>query len=119
MGSSVAEQGLHELLRIESRQVVGLFPDADEFDGNLELLADRNDHTSLRGSVEFGQDDPGALHCFREAFRLTDAVLTGRRIQDQQDFVRCILDLFLDDPADLGQLVHQIRLGLQIGRPCR
>ena len=50
---------------------------------------------------------------FGEVPGLADAVLAGGGVEDQQDFVRGLRDLFAQHAMDLGQLLHQVLLGLQ------
>ena len=52
------KQRLRELLRVEGLQVVRLFAEADEFDGQAEFLLDRHHHAAFARAVELGHD-PG------------------------------------------------------------
>ena len=44
---------------------------------------------------------------------LADGVLAGGGVEDEQHFVRGAGHALLDDAADLGQLAHQVVLGVQ------
>ena len=68
---------------------------------------------ALGRAVELGEDDPRAADRFGEAAGLAQAVLTGRRVEHEQAFVRPVGDFLGDDAANLGQFVHQVLLRLQ------
>ena len=72
------------------------------------------DHDATFGrSVQFGNRQSIHLGCSRKLLGLFKCVLSGRTVQYQQDFVRCIGNHFLHHILDLGQLVHQIDLVMQ------
>ena len=52
----------------------------------------------------------------REQLRLAQAVLAGGRVDGQQRLVRRVGDLLGDHAADLGELGHQVVLGVQPAR---
>ena len=91
----------------------GVSPRPDEFHGDIELIADGDDHAALGGAVEFGEDDAGDADGLAEILRLRDGVLAGGGIEHQQHFVRRAVDALGDDVADFGQLAHQMVLRVQ------
>jgi hypothetical protein len=107
------EQRVDETVAFEQGQVLWLLAQAHVLDGQMELLADGDHDAALGRAVQLGQDDAGTTGSFGKSFRLTDPVLTGRRIQHQQNFVRRFGNLLGDHAVDLGQLTHQIGLRLQ------
>ena len=100
-------------MRVERPEIVEPFADADELDGQPELVGDRDRHASSRGAVELRQRDAGDTGGLTEESRLLQAVLARRRVDDEQGLVRCALDSAGEHPADLGELVHQVRLRVQ------
>jgi len=53
------KDGLDKSCPVEGPQVIHLFPDADEFDGQLQLVGDADHNASLGGTVELCQDNMG------------------------------------------------------------
>src|SRR5439155_10987817 len=58
-------------------------------------------------------DDAGDVDGLAEETRLLEAVLAGGGVEDEQRLVRGALQAVGDDPPDLAQLVHQVRLRVQ------
>src|SRR2546422_9234696 len=56
---SCREQGFHEIVGGEFNEVVEFFADADEANGNLQVFGDSRDDATLRGPIEFRQDQSG------------------------------------------------------------
>ena len=56
---------------------------------------------------------PVTLDGLEEFLGLADGVLAGGGVEDEEDFVGGAGDLLVDDAADLGQLAHQVVLGLE------
>ena len=81
----LVQQCVHERFRIERRQVVRAFTQADELDGNAELLLDSDHDTALCGAVELGQHDTGDVHDIAEDLRLNHTVLAGGRVNHEQN----------------------------------
>ena len=98
---------------VERAQVLDRLPDPDQLDRDPELGADRQGDSALGGAVELGQDDPGEVDGLAEDLRLAQAVLAGRRVDDDQRLGRRLAELLGDHPVDLGELVHQIRAGVE------
>ena len=109
----LVEEGVDEGLRLEECQVVGLLAYADVFDGQAYRLSDRDHNAAFRGTIQFRQDDAGALHGLGEMLGLADPVLARRGIQEQDHLVGRFGDLFPDDAMDLGQFLHEVLLSLQ------
>ncbi len=107
------EEGFDEFFGVEGFDVVGGFADADEFDGDVELVADGDDDAAFGGAVEFGEEDTSDVDGFEEFLGLADGVLAGRRVEHQQHFVWGIGDALFDDAADFGELAHQVVLRVQ------
>jgi len=66
----VREQRRGELLRIKRLQVVGLFAQTDEFDWQAQLLLDRDDHPTLAGTIELGDNQSSEFNGFVKLTRL-------------------------------------------------
>src|SRR5438445_6710738 len=78
---SFLKQRRRELLRVERLQIVRLFADADEFDGQAEFLLKRDDHAAFARAVEFGDDEPRELHRFVKFTRLVQGVHAGGAVE--------------------------------------
>jgi len=83
----LVQQRIDELLGFEGGQIVGSFPQPDQLDRDSQLALDGHDNATLRGSVEFRQDDPGDIDNLRKHSGLHQTVLTRRRIKDEQNFI--------------------------------
>ena len=80
----LAEQRVHERLRVEGRQVVGAFSEPDELDRHAQLALYGDHDAALGGAVELGQHDAGDVDDLAEDARLLQAVLTRGRVEHQQ-----------------------------------
>lgn len=110
----LVQQRVHECFRVERCQVVRAFTQADELDGNAELLLDCDHDTALCGAVELGQHDTGDVHDIAEDLRLNHTVLAGGRINHEQNLGD--RRFLLDNALDLAELIHQTGLILQAAR---
>jgi len=107
------KQRLSKLLGVEGLQVVRLFAEADELDGQAELLLDGDDHAAFAGAVELGHDEAGERDGLVEFARLVQRIHAGAAIEYQQHFVRRAGQLLADDAVELVQLLHEVVLGVQ------
>src|SRR5436190_11016867 len=110
------QEGSREVLRVEGAQVLERFADPDQLDGDPQLAGDRKRDAALRGAVELGQNDAVDGHRLGEELGLAHPVLPRRRVDRQQRLVRGVGHLALDHAPDLGQLGHQLVLGVQAPR---
>src|SRR3954471_6538840 len=102
------DDGVDEGLGVEGREVVGTLTEADELDRHTELALDRDDDAALGRAVELGQDDARHVDRLGEDLGLLQAVLPGRRVEDEEHLVDGAL--LLDDALDLAELVHEADL---------
>src|SRR3954447_8067087 len=112
-GSLGLEEGAREVVWIEWPQVVQLLADADQLHRQAELVRDRHGDAALRGAVELRQRHTADLDGLAEEARLLEAVLPGGRVDHEQRLVRRAFEALPDDAVHLGELVHQVRLGVQ------
>ena len=110
----LVQQRVHECFRVERRQIVRAFTQADELDGNAELLLDSNHDAALCGAVELGQHDTGDIHDIAEDLRLNHTVLAGRRVDNEQNLGD--RRFLLNHALNLAELIHQTGLVLQAAR---
>ena len=71
----VGEEGFDECFGFEWGDVGGGFAEADEFDGDIDLIADADDDPALGAAVQFGEEQAGHVHVLAEDFGLIDGVL--------------------------------------------
>lgn len=110
----LVQQRVHECFGVERCQVVRAFAQADELDGNAELLLNSDHDAALCRAVKLGQHDTGHVHDLTEDLRLDHAVLAGRRVDDQEHLGH--RGFLLNHTLDLTELVHQAGLILQAAR---
>ena len=110
----LVQQRVHECFGVERCQVVRAFAQADELDGNAELLLNSDHDAALCRAVKLGQHDTGHVHDLTEDLRLDHAVLAGRRVDDQEHLGHG--GFLLNHTLDLTELVHQASLVLQAAR---
>ena len=77
------------------------------------MLRDRHDHAAAGRAVELGENDPGAAGGLLEALGLREGILAGGGIDDEEHFMGRFRDELRDHAADLGELLHEIRLRLE------
>src|SRR5262249_9798341 len=80
------EHGVNERLRVERREIVHPLTEPYVADRQTKLGTDCQGDTALRGTVELGQHHAGRLNHLTKYARLIQCVLSGGRIDDQQDF---------------------------------
>ena len=85
--SASQKQRLDKGIGVEWLEVVEGLADADEFDGQVDRLADGDDDAPLGGAVELGQDHAGAADALGEDLGLADRVLAVGGVEDEQDLV--------------------------------
>lgn len=107
----LVQQRVHECFRVKRRQVVRAFTQADELDGNAELLLDSDHDAALCSAVELGQHNTGDVHDIAEDLRLNHTVLAGGRVNHEQNLGD--RRFLLDHALDLAELIHQTGLVLQ------
>ena len=95
---------------VERLDLVELLARADELDRLARNGLDRKGRAAARVAVELGEDDAVDVEVFVERLRGVDRVLTGHRVDDEQDLIR--LDLGLDGL----QLVHERLVDVQTAR---
>lgn len=110
----LVQQRVHECFRVERRQVVRAFTQADELDGNAELLLNSDHDAALCRAVKLGQHNTGHVHDLAKDLRLNHAVLAGRRVDDQEHLGH--RGFLLNHTLDLTELIHQAGLVLQAAR---
>ena len=67
---SLVEDGPHKFDSIKSPEVIHLFADADESDGNLKLAGDSDHNAPLCGAVQFGENNARQAQGFLKSFCL-------------------------------------------------
>src|SRR4051794_20925149 len=102
-----------EIVGVERAQVLERLADADELDRDAELTGDGQRDAALGRAVELREDDAVDRDRLGEELGLPQAVLARGRVDAQEGLVRGVGHLLLDDAADLGQLRHQVVLGVQ------
>src|ERR1700729_3437945 len=105
-----------EVRGVEGAQILELLPHPDQLDRDAELLRDGERDPALGGAVELGQHEPGHVDRLREGLGLAQPVLSGGGVNGEQRLVGGLGDLLGDDPAYLGQLGHEVVLGVQAPR---
>src|SRR5262249_20693920 len=102
----LGDEGPGEVARVERAEVVQALTPRDDRDRQIELARDRDRDPALRRSVQLRERTPGHSHRLAEQTRLLEAVLTRRRVDDEQGLVRCALELRGDHAAHLRELLH-------------
>src|SRR5438270_76754 len=85
---------------------------ADELDGDVELVLDGERDATLGRAVELGEHDAGDVDGVGELPGLHETVLTRRRVDDEQDLGDATGRSF-GDAADLAELLHEVGLGVE------
>ena len=89
------------------------FAYADVFDGYFELVADADCDAAFCGAVQFGQCQRADFGGGGELFALFHSVLSGRSVQDEEDFVGCVGQFFFDASLYFRKFVHQVYFGVE------
>src|SRR5215204_1079730 len=97
----------------ELGQVGRFLAGADVRDWRAQLFGDREGDAALRRAVELGNEDVGDVHRPGELFGLDQSVLSCRGVDDQDRLLRRLGDRLLHDAAQLGELCHEVVLGVQ------
>ena len=92
---------------MENLQVVQLFAGTRKLDRLAGDRSDRERRTSAGVAVELGKDDAVDAERLVEFFSYIDRVLTGHRVDDEQDLVR------VNFIFDILQLLHQLFVDVQ------
>ena len=103
----VAYKGAREVVRIEVLQVVHALAHADLQHRKLKLVAHGKRDAALRRAVELGDDDAVKRKRIVELARLLQAVLAGRRIDDEHGIDRQLRAL-AHDVHDFLELAHKV-----------
>ena len=67
---SLVEDGPHKFIGVKSPEVVHLFSNADETDGNLKLAGNSDGNAALGGTVQLGEDNARQSQRFLKSFCL-------------------------------------------------
>ena len=103
----VAYKGARKVVRIEVLQVVHTLAHADLQHRKLKLVAHGKRDAALRRAVELGDDDAVKRKRIVELARLLQAVLAGRRIDDEHGLDRQLRAL-AHDVHDFLELAHEV-----------
>src|SRR6478735_11990126 len=114
--AALVEQGGDEGLGVEREEVLGLLPHADEPDRDAELALDGEHDAALGGRVELREHHAGEADGLVERLRLGEPVLAGRGVEHEERLHLGAGQALVDDAADLGQLVHEVRLRVEAAR---
>ena len=106
----------NEFARRERGDIVLALADADKPDGQAELGGDGDGRASLGRPVDLGQEDPRQAGEFKELAGLDEGVLADRRVEDEQGFQAGLGQLADDDPLDLLELGHEVRVRVDAAR---
>ena len=110
------EQRGREGLRLERLEVVDAFAETDELDRQFQVVLDGQDHAAAGRAVEFRQHDAGDFADRHELFCLRDGVLTGGRVEDQEDLPVGVRQFAVDDLVDLAEFCHEVLLVMDPAR---
>ncbi len=112
MAKLIADKRIDERPRLEGDQIFHPLPHTDELHGYSQLLLNRDHYATPSRPVEFRQDDPSDPDGIGEDLRLSNGVLAGRCIHDQEDLVdRSCLPI--ENPDDLAELFHQVAIAVE------
>ena len=73
----IFEQGAGEGFGVERLEVVGLFSEADEFDGEAEFFLNTNDGAAFASAIEFSHDEAVEADGLVELPGLGERIETG------------------------------------------
>src|ERR1700693_2460618 len=77
------QEGIYELLGVESHQVLGAFPQADQFNGDAELAGDSDGDTAFGRTVHLRQNAARDTDGVGELAGLDQAILPGGGVYHQ------------------------------------
>ena len=103
----IADEGGGEVGRIEIAQIVDALAHADLDDGQLQLVRDGERDAAFRRAVELGDDERVQIERAVELACLLQAVLAGRRVDDEHR-VDGQARALARDVDDLLQLAHEV-----------
>ena len=106
--SRAGDELFHKALRGEGDEVVDALAHADEPHRQTEALLDGYHAAALGRAVELGQHDARQGHDLAEQLGLADGVLSRRRVEDQQRFMRRAVDVAAGHAGHLPQLFHEV-----------
>jgi hypothetical protein len=84
---SLIKQGIDKIIAFEWPEIVNGFSDADVTNGDMKFTGNPENNAAFRCAVHFGQDDSRHTDFLIEHLGLIDGILTGRGINNQQDFM--------------------------------
>jgi hypothetical protein len=103
MGFNVAvKESIGKLGRIKGPQIIDTFADTDPADRYAQGPFDRQDNTALGRAIELRQDDARQGYDFAKELGLADGVLAGRRIEDEERFLRCTINILANSSMRLA-----------------
>lgn len=97
----MCEESRNEALWIKGNQVFDLLTCRNEFNGHTQVVSDGKREPTLGGAIQFANNDACQANVFRELTRLQERVLSGRRINNNEQLMWAIGDKLLDDLVDL------------------
>ena len=81
------EKGFYKIGYFEFSQVITRFSNPDVPNRNWVFVADTDDNTTLRCTIQFGENQAGYIKGLLEHANLLNGVLSRRRIKHQKDFM--------------------------------
>jgi hypothetical protein len=99
--------------RIEWPQIIYSFTHPDRMDRQAEFLRRRDQDAAARGAVELGHDEAGHSGVARTLRSGSSAFCPVVASEDEDHVVRRFGIEAAEHAADLGELVHQVRLVLE------
>src|SRR5689334_19120141 len=82
------EQRVYEFFRIKGQQIAGFLADSYITHRQSKLTRDGDNNAALGGSVQLRENYAGDSGGVCKQFCLLKAILTGGRVDNQQDFMR-------------------------------
>ena len=86
-----AEQRIDKFSSVERLQVLGTLSKTDIAHGNLELIANANDHSSLGTAVKLGDCHACDFRCGSELLCLLEGILAGAAVEDEHQ--KAVMDM--------------------------
>src|SRR3989475_9194755 len=100
------EERIHKRLRVKGHQVLYLFSNADETNGQAKLAHDGDDDAALGRAVELGEHDAGDADGRGKLARLGEVGLTGGSVHYQQHVLWRGGNEFCSDAPFLAPVGH-------------